>query len=81
MSDTTKKYLDLPGLKEYDKGVKNALNKKVNESDLLSKRVGSAVIADKATADANGDNISETYATREEIAPLDEIDILSIFAE
>lgn len=115
MSDTIKKYLDLPGLQEYDKGVKNALNKKVNESDLLNKKVGSAVSADKAAADANGNNISETYATKREvvdasfsgnykdlnnkpkidgveltgdkthqeigIAPLDELDILSIFVE
>lgn len=70
MSDTTKKYLDLPGLQEYDKGVKNALTKKVNENDLLNKKVGSAVSADKAAADANGNDITETYATKDELANL-----------
>ena len=34
MSDTIKKYLDLPGLQEYDAGVKAALNKKVNSNDM-----------------------------------------------
>lgn len=54
MSDTTKKYLDLPGLQEYDAGVKDALSKKANTSDLANY----LTVA----------NASATYATKEDLA-------------
>lgn len=53
MSDTIKKYLDLPGLQEYDKGVKNALNKKADSSELANY----LTVA----------NASATYATKEDL--------------
>lgn len=77
MPDTTKKYLDLPGLQEYDKHVKNALEEIKASVAELSKPTSYNDLTDKPKIN-DVELVGNKTHEEIKIAPIDDIELEAI---